>query len=999
MLKIILQIILIKIVIIYSTTKTLSQQIPYRHFTIRDGLPASQINALYEDSRGYIWVGTYDGFAYCDGQYIYNLSEKIKTPHRSIGNICEDTKGNIWFNSLKYLSKFDGNTISFDTSKFHCIDSKFIIDKQNIKWTINNLDSMLYNRYENGNWQNVHSKVGLDSKIKLFRIYLDQINQRILVSDYNNNLYEISKLGISKKLNCVVNPISFFNTSQLFFPKNDSIFKLIGDNLKFILKTNTKEIHHVVESNGIYYFGSNLDSKLYIQNPNGKKDSIDVGVPINLLLNDKDGRIWVGTENGLFCFFPNGFYSFDEKLQNIWAIAEGKNESVLFASYYNQNLIYEYSNGKLDTVPNFYKFSKSKEGLGPFYFGGTKDDNENVYFPMNTGIMKYDGKKFENLHIRTPDNPTPLAMYCFNSNDKKTIYVCTRKGIIQYDTHKKLSSFIEMDDLKFKAKWIFGGCEDKDGNIWGSSMNTIFRYNTISKIVKSYTFNEFGQNAYSRFISISSDNKGNIWVAHNKGLLKLNYGDSLFKPFLPDANYTKYWAIKNYKDKILILGALDAVYLFDLKTYNENGNIILKKFNYNNGFNGLECAQNGILIDSHDNLYLAASNTVFTINLQKVDMNIKPSNLYIVEINNQRVPYSEYGKSFSLNYGINNVKMKFETVGADKPTDGEYSYRIDNENWSPWLSEDYAFVENLPSGTHHFSVRTRPMGNPDESQFAQTSINIIVNLPFYKEPNFPIYAGLGIGILTMLIVFGIYNSRKNKQLAEKNIQLLIHEKNLKESQQSRLISYLQVQSLQSQLNPHFVFNALDVVNNKIKEERIDIAGELIVDLSKLMRRFLESSIHLDINDQKTEHTLKDELGLLDSYIRFEQLQYDKFDYNYEISENIDPDNTFIPPMLIQPYIENVIKHGLMYKKDGRGKLQLTINKSENETIICQIIDNGVGRKVAKAIQESHLKMYKSRGTEIVEKRIKVMQELGIGITIHTEDLSTGGTKVIIEIDV
>lgn len=999
MLKILLQIILLIVVNLILTTKLLGQQIPYRHFTIRDGLPASQINTLFEDSRGYIWVGTYDGFAYCDGQKVYNLTKKIKEPYKNIRCIQEDCKGNIWVNSSKRIQKFDGNIIIQDTSKFSGIDSRFIIDKQNTQWAINRLDSMLYQRVDNGKWQNVHNQTKLDNSLKLFRIYYDEISNRILLGDYNKNLYEINNDGIFKKLKATADQMSFLHPNQLLFQKNDSIFKLIGDNLKFILKTNTKKNYHIVEQNGIYYFGSIQETKLYIIQTNGKKDSVDIGVPINMLHNDKDGRIWAGTENGLLCFFPNGFYNFDNRLQNIWSIAEGKKGSVFFGSYFNQNFLYQYTNGKLDSVSNFNKFSTSKEGLGPFYFGGTKDDYDNVYFPMNTGIMKFDGKKFENLHVRTPDNPVPLAMYCFNSNDKKLIYVCTKKGIIQYNIRTKLNTFIEMDDKKFNPKWIFGGCEDIDGNIWCSSMTTIFNYNKISKKVKSYTFDETGKNAFSSFYSISGDDMGNIWAAHSKGLLKLGHADSIFRPFLPETIFKTVQSVKNYKNKILIIGETDAVYLFDLQTYNTSGKIILKKYNYNNGYTGIECNQNGLFIDSSDNLYVAASNTVYTLNLQNVDMSIKPSNVYIVEINNQRVLYSEYGKSFSLDYGINNVKLKFETVGADKPVEGEYSYRLNEGEWSQWLSEDYAFIENLPSGTHRFSVRTRPMGNPDESQFAQTSINIIVNLPFYKEPNFPIYAGLGIGILTMLIAFGFYYSRKNKQLAEKNIQLLIQEQSLKESQQSRLISYLQVQTLQSQLNPHFVFNALDVVNNKIKEENIETAGELMVDLSKLMRRFLESSIHLDINDQKTEHTLKDELNLLESYIRFERLQYDKFDYKLEIADDIELENTYIPPMLIQPYIENAIKHGLMYKKEGRGILQLSIYKSDNETIIYHIIDNGVGRKVAKAIQDSHLKMYKSRGTEIVEKRIKVMQEMGIGISVYTEDISSGGTKVTLEIDV
>ena len=193
---------------------------------------------------------------------------------------------------------------------------------------------------------------------------------------------------------------------------------------------------------------------------------------------------------------------------------------------------------------------------------------------------------------------------------------------------------------------------------------------------------------------------------------------------------------------------------------------------------------------------------------------------------------------------------------------------------------------------------------------------------------------------------------------------------------------------------------LDVVHNKIKANSIDVASKLIVDLSKLIRQFLESSINMDFNRiYNSDITIHNEISLLESYIKFQQLQYpDRFDYSIKYSEDIDIDNTYIPPMLIQPYVENAIKHGILLNHQIHGVLQIDFSKSDHDTLICKIIDNGLGIEKVKELQENHIKLHKSRGTSIVEKRIQVMQEMGIGIHLSTIENPTGGTIITIEID-
>jgi LytS/YehU family sensor histidine kinase len=259
------------------------------------------------------------------------------------------------------------------------------------------------------------------------------------------------------------------------------------------------------------------------------------------------------------------------------------------------------------------------------------------------------------------------------------------------------------------------------------------------------------------------------------------------------------------------------------------------------------------------------------------------------------------------------------------------------------------------------------------------------------------------GLIAALVGGGGYfinRMRKKEEAAAEQHKTYIEQQQKEKIERERHMRYLQIQTLQAQLNPHFIFGILQAVQTRVFQDDREKASKLIVDLANLMRRFLESSINSDLEKVRNSGiTLNQEISLLKSYIEFEQLQYsNRFNYNIHVDEDIDVKNVQIPPMLIQPCIENAIKHGILYTKERICRLDIRFSKSDDDMLVCTITDDGVGRKRAKEIQDSFIRMYKSRSTQILGERIKIMQELGHGISLETLDNPEGGTIVRFKID-
>jgi tetratricopeptide (TPR) repeat protein len=242
-----------------------------------------------------------------------------------------------------------------------------------------------------------------------------------------------------------------------------------------------------------------------------------------------------------------------------------------------------------------------------------------------------------------------------------------------------------------------------------------------------------------------------------------------------------------------------------------------------------------------------------------------------------------------------------------------------------------------------------------------------------KRQQLIIYSLLG-GLLLLLITgFLMYKYIKQQRLAN---------------------NLLALKSLRSQMNPHFIFNALNSVNSFIAANDERTANKYLSDFSQLMRAVLE-------NSEEDFIPLKKEIELLQLYTKLEHFRFqDKFDYSIDVDERVNIEEFQIPPMLLQPYIENAVWHGLRYKTE-KGHLNITVKPKSQDEITITIADDGIGRTRSKQMKTENQKKQNSKGMNNIKKRVAILNEMykdKVDVMINDFQASEDtGTKVIVTI--
>lgn len=257
----------------------------------------------------------------------------------------------------------------------------------------------------------------------------------------------------------------------------------------------------------------------------------------------------------------------------------------------------------------------------------------------------------------------------------------------------------------------------------------------------------------------------------------------------------------------------------------------------------------------------------------------------------------------------------------------------------------------------------------DESEYALgvSSIQLQDNQLWFQQ--LTIYGLLGLLGVVMIASFFIYrNAKKSKVMSQ----------------------LLALKSLRSQMNPHFIFNALNSVNQFIAKNDERAANKFLTEFSKLMRLVLDSS-------QKDFITLLEEKEIIGLYLKLEHYRFrDKFTYEFTIDPALSLDSLEIPPMLIQPYIENAIWHGLRYKEE-KGELKVSLTRKNNDLLIT-ITDNGIGREKSHALKTENQKKHNSTGLKNTQERIEIVNKVyKKQHKIHVEDLHEDGSGTRVEI--
>jgi len=225
--------------------------------------------------------------------------------------------------------------------------------------------------------------------------------------------------------------------------------------------------------------------------------------------------------------------------------------------------------------------------------------------------------------------------------------------------------------------------------------------------------------------------------------------------------------------------------------------------------------------------------------------------------------------------------------------------------------------------------------------------------------------------IALLLLYTAYSQRKNVK------------------QQKYANNLLALKSLRTQMNPHFIFNALNSVNSFIASNDERAANKYLSDFSQLMRSVLE-------NSEEDFIPLSKEIDLLQLYVKLEHFRFkDKFEYSVTVDESINVDNFMIPHMLLQPYVENAVWHGLRYK-ETKGKLEIDFTQINNERVAITITDDGIGRKKSKSLKTDNQLKQKSKGMGNIKKRISILNAMyddKVDVTIEDVFENEEGTRV------
>lgn len=239
--------------------------------------------------------------------------------------------------------------------------------------------------------------------------------------------------------------------------------------------------------------------------------------------------------------------------------------------------------------------------------------------------------------------------------------------------------------------------------------------------------------------------------------------------------------------------------------------------------------------------------------------------------------------------------------------------------------------------------------------------------------------------LGLIVFWNISLKRKNEKLRNESSK----------AEWQKAASDLEMQALRAQMNPHFIFNCLSSINRFILKNEPDLASDYLTKFSRLIRMVL-------INSEKSLISLEDEMEMLRLYLEMEKLRFkDKLSYSFTYSSEVKPHDLLVPPMLLQPFCENAIWHGLMHK-DGPGNLAITF-RMVNDVLQCTITDDGVGRTRASEMRKDSAAHSKSLGLKLTAERLSLFNEDNLVNTsmaisdVVDDEGRVGGTRVLLNI--
>lgn len=941
----------------------------FKTFSYQDSLKSSYITALHEGINGRIWAGTDEGLYYYEGNGFAPFGAK-ELPRGAIRAIFQDSTKGLWIGTSSGVWYYDGTQFTHlykDQKLGKSPVNAFFLDSKNRLWIA----------FEQGLIKVENEKASTLNQLSGFR----NLNIRAISEDANGNLW----------LGTYGNGILKYDSEKIVRIGTD---KGLSSNYVQALYTDQQNRTWIgTLSEGISVWNPVDSSFTYWTEADGlcKKD-------VRAITGDSWGNIWIGTSGGGVCKYSGKLFDhYDQtnrlKTNFVYAIAaDTLDRKWISASDQGFSILtdtslthYGRDSGFLNVkVKTIFRDQSGKMWLGTEGQGLATMDTAGFKF-----YRTKDGLSSDWVKAMVQEANGDIWIGAAGQGLTKMILPDTIGGEIEFKRYYRTKGLAQLyvTDLHL----------DKLGRLWIAT-----RWNGLKMLENEALGQEFRvrDDLPSNSVrSIVEDSSGYLWIGTaNAGFARMNlYKDSFkIEPIEIEEQPSRniYLMVIDDNENLWVGTQLG---IDEIKLNEERLPVELSHYGRLEGFEGIETCQNAVWKDTEGNLWFGTINGLTKYNPKRSKQNLVPPKLHFTEIRLFDLPlqdHKEYGAWVSnwgglkpgleLKHHENFLSFDFAAINHSNPEKVSYQWRLEGlrPEWSAASTNRTVMFANLAPGPYTLEVKAF---NEDDIPVEEPlRLNFVIQPPFWQMPWFRL-CSIGSGLLLILLIFRWRLNVVRKKAKEEQLKL----------EMANNLLALEQKALQLQMNPHFIFNTLNSIQNLIADRDQKTARYYLAKFSGLMRGILE-------NSRESWISLESEIAVLNHYLSLEQFSRGHhFEYNINYNKDMDPEEIFIPPMLVQPFVENAVIHGVA-NRTTTGNIEVEFWQ-ENGKLTCSITDDGIGRAQARLVKSQIVQQHKSMGLQVTRERLDLLSNGYPDIkSVEIQDLvladgSPGGTKVLIRI--
>jgi ligand-binding sensor domain-containing protein len=936
-----------------------------RHYSVAEGLPSSETYAVFQDSRGFIWVASDMGVGRFDGYNFKVFTTANGLTDNTIFKFYEDDKGRIWFNTYSGRLCYYYNDSIY--SKELAVNDKlrtFLgpgilnglrVDKDDTillstnKGLIKVIPSIENNKRVWNRLEALNNKmtVLVDGGFVTFdRSFIANINWynggkniRASLSNPTSNITLVERARNQSLL------LFFLETIQVV----DTFAHLAKDRpIPFNIDNPISYATHILQETDTTFWlglkggGVRLCS---LDNPLKPIRKLLGSLSVTWIMKDREGGYWFTTlEDGLF-YMPNDavrlYAATDESVINnkltfhimgdgkIWALSS-------FELYERKGKAGEF----IPILPGLLKTYVFPDRWNSYWNLFVHSDG-NFWISTNAGVVVLNNRTHNIINrtfaSKTADFPARSSRLLIEDR-AGDVWSLNQNILLKIDHHS--FKLLQTITLPSRAETM---CEDYDGSILIGALDGLYRLvkDSVSYLgLKNKLFTnrivdlkKHGGNIYAAsrgvgvFIisgdsvqqitvanglrsnmcrSIFIDEQNTIWVGTNNGLSAIRHSE------VPS------------KASILSFSSADGLPSDDISHVEKDGSLI----------------------------WLLTKKGICSFYPEVLARKSIPPPVYITRLRIDNMPQPLNGShelSSKINFiGLDYVGLTYKNAGRQN-----YKYKLEGYDTS-WTYTRNTFVQftKLPAGSYKFIVSC--INNLGVESTQPAVYTFTVNAPFYKRWWF--YISLSLAFAGVVIISSMLTVQRIRKREKTKTEI------------NRKIANLELQALRAQMNPHFIFNCLNAIQDFILKNEPIPAKHYLSSFSKLIRKTLDNSRRQNIS-------LTDEIDFLYLYLELERMRANsRFEFEITLEEGVKDMNLEIPSMILQPFIENAVRHSKIGSLPGQGSLKINFSVRE-DNLVCIIDDNGVGVNITLKAKAAEARRGNAHATDIINDRVRTINEV------------------------